>query len=550
MLKSVRINIYLCILLALCLSCQNREDDPNRASRLERYEELTDAELAQTDAQGKTLLHQAVQNGDTELMAYLLKRGPAVDRKDNRGFTPLHDAVRSQNPSATLLLLDHNADVHAKTLDSDTPLHLAVSINDLSLVEMLYFNGAHSDVLAENNDKVSPVGLAVRNRFYAVAEMLYFPMHSLIKRNKTEYYDVLTHFKDDAISQTDMREMTPLHVAYLFQRRYFIDRLSESGVDSRARDVYGRVPSDYANMEFLEPARDDRLASDTRIRIDDKIFDFLLHYEWMAVGIIQDGEIAYLRSFGKNNMLEEDAVYASVSKPVTSVIFVRLLKQGVFRDLNDDIFDYSKKYTRDVMPSSYAGDSLTFKHLLTHSSGIPHINKPLWKEGRLNLQFSPGTKKEYSTNGFSVLGEIMEEITGKPYSDLVKEHIGRPVQGDSFWAEDAFRAPGARVHSTPVDFARFAQGVINHSYLSEQDFSDILARDYGEGTLGWGGSRWGTNDFTMGHAGSNGKPRAYILIKPRKKLGVVLMGEANSSQEDVWFLYLGPILLDIIDENN
>ena len=84
--------------------------------------------------------------------------------------------------------------------------------------------------------------------------------------------------------------------------------------------------------------------------------------------------------------------------------------------------------------------------------------------------------------------------------------------------------------------------------MSEEDFYNILAKDYGESSLGWGGSNWGTDDFVMGHAGSNGIPRAYILIKPKKKLGVVLMGEANSSKEDIWFLYLGPILMDIIDD--
>lgn len=140
----------------------------------------------------------------------------------------------------------------------------------------------------------------------------------------------------------------------------------------------------------------------------------------------------------------------------------------------------------------------------------------------------------------------MEEITGKSYSDLVKEYIGKPIQANSFRAEDAFRAPAARVHSTPEDFARFARGIINHTYMSEQDFANILAKDYGGNALGWGGSHWGTDDFTMGHAGSNGMPRAYILIKPKKKLAVVLMGEANSSKEDIWFLNLGPILMDII----
>ena len=538
--------ITVCLLIS-SLSCKNRHENPEKISSMEQFEQLPNSDLYQTDSQGKTLLHHAVVEGDTVLMNYLLKRGLAVDYRDDSGITPLHDAVQNQDTSTIRFLIKHHADVHAKTVDRNTPLHLAVFNNDIHAAEVLFFNGGHSDAQAENKEKVSPLSHAIRNRYYAVAELLYFPMHYLIKQNKTEYYDYLVQIKDDAVSQTGMRKMTPLHIAFLFQNQYFIDRLSESGADSNSLDIYGRKPSDYTTMDFMEPAKANRLENDTRIKVDDKIFDFLLHYDWMAVGIIQDGEIAYLRSFGKKKMLEKDAVYASVSKPVTSIIFVQLLKQGLIRNLNDNIFDYSKKYCKTVMPTEYADDSLTFKHLLTHQGGIPHINKPLWKDGKLNLQFSPGAKKEYSTNGFAVMGEIMEEITGKSYSDLVVEYIGKPIHANSFWAEDAFRAPGARVHSTPEDFVRFTRGVINHTYMSEQDFYNILAKDHGGNSLGWGGSNWDTDDFMIGHAGSNGKPRAYILIKPKKKSAVVLMGEANSSKEDIWFLYLGPILMDIID---
>ena len=535
-------------LLILSFSCKNNQDNPEEVSRLSQYEKKSDTEILQSDSEGKTFLHHASAEGDVALIEYLMKRGLVVDQNDTNGFTPLHDAVQSKQSSAIQILLDHNADVHIKTADLNTPLHLAVFNNDLQSAEMLFFNGAYSDIQAENKDKVSPLVHAIQKRYYAVAELLYFPMHHLVKYNKVEYFDYLIQIKKDAAIQMDMRKMTPLHVAYLYQNQDFINRLIESGAHSDSLDIYGRKPADYTTLDFLEPAQANLLESRTRINVDDKIFDFLMHYTWMAVGIIKDGEIAYLRSYGKKGMLEEDAVYASVSKPVTSIIFVQMLQQGLIRDLDDSIFDYSKKYTRKVMPAAYVNDNITFKHLLLHQSGIPHINHPLWKDGKLNLQFQPGTKTAYTTNGFAVLGEIMEEISGKSYSNLVKEYIGQPIQAESFWAEDTFRAPAARVHSTPEDFTRFVQGVINNTYMNEEDFFNILANNYGESSLGWGGSNWGTDDFVMGHAGSNGKPRAYILLKPKKKLGVVLMGEANSSKEDIWFLYLGPILMDIIDK--
>lgn len=535
-------------LLILSFSCKNNQDNREKVSRLSQYEKMSDTKILQSDSEGKTFLHHASAEGDVALIEYLIERGLIVGQKDNNRFTPLHDAVQSKQTSAIQILLDHNADVHAKTADLNTPLHLAVFNNDLQSAEMLFFNGAHNDTQSENKDKISPLSHAIQKRFYAVAELLYFPMFYLIKHNNPEYFDYLIQIKKDAVIQTGMNKMTPLHIAYLYQNQDFIDRLLKSGADSDANDIYGRKPADYTTLDFLEPAKANLLDSRTRIRIDDKIFDFLMHYTWMAVGVIQDGEIAYLRSFGKKGMLEKDAVYASVSKPVTSIIFVQMLQQGLIKSLDDSIFDYSKKYTRNVMPAVYANDNITFKYLLLHQSGIPHINHPLWKDGKLNLQFKPGTKTAYTTNGFAVLGEIMEEISGKSYSDLVKEYVGQPIQAESLWAEDTFRAPGARVHSTPEDFTRFAQGVINHTYMSEEVFYTILANNYGESSLGWGGSNWGTDDFLMGHAGSNGKPRAYILIKPKKKIGVVLMGEAASSKEDIWFLYLGPILMYIMEK--
>jgi CubicO group peptidase (beta-lactamase class C family) len=228
---------------------------------------------------------------------------------------------------------------------------------------------------------------------------------------------------------------------------------------------------------------------------------------------------------------------------------MQLLKKGIVKSLDDPISGYSEKY-RNVMPKEYANEKITFRHLLTHHSGIPHINKELWVKGKLNLLFKPGTKYEYSTNGYSVLGEVMEEMTGEKFSNLVKKYIGEPIQANSFWAEETFRAPAARIHSTTRDFARFAEAIINNKYLSEREFDDILIGKGGYESLGWGGNKAGTDDLVIGHSGSNGKPRAHILIKPKKKLGIVLMGETKTAKSDIWFLDLAPILMDILENKD
>jgi len=122
------------------------------------------------------------------------------------------------------------------------------------------------------------------------------------------------------------------------------------------------------------------------------------------------------------------------------------------------------------------------------------------------------------------------------------------VDAASFWAEDTFRAPAARIHSTPRDFLKFALGVVNHAYLSEKAFDDLLVGPSSGDSLGWGTSHIGTEDLTLGHSGSNGRPRSHLLIKPKKKIALVLMGQTKTADSDIWFLHLAPILMDIIED--
>jgi hypothetical protein len=71
---------------------------------------------------------------------------------------------------------------------------------------------------------------------------------------------------------------------------------------------------------------------------------------------------------------------------------------------------YSGKY-RDAMPDEYMDTPVTLRHLLSHTSGIPHHDQ-IWKSGKFNLQFRPGSQTLYSTRGYGILGKVLCEITG------------------------------------------------------------------------------------------------------------------------------------------
>lgn len=92
-------------------------------------------------------------------------------------------------------------------------------------------------------------------------------------------------------------------------------------------------------------------------------------------------------------------------------------------------------------------DSVTIHQLLTHTSGVgrPSTNPPRppgqdqWTTldemfagtvdfiRTLPLRFNPGSKNDYSNDGYYVLGEIVAKVSGQSYYDYVREHVFAPA---------------------------------------------------------------------------------------------------------------------------
>lgn len=164
------------------------------------------------------------------------------------------------------------------------------------------------------------------------------------------------------------------------------------------------------------------------------------------------------------------------------------------------------------------------------TSGVPHNNEPTWKNRKLNLKFRPGTSELYSTPGFGILGHVIEGVTGMTFDRAVKEYIGKPVGAASFWAEKVFIAPGARIHSSIYDMALMVTGMMNHKYFSADDFYNRIfhSRDTARAFV-WPHMNLNTPDFTLYISGANGRPRAHIKLKPKKKIGVVLLARRKQN---------------------
>jgi CubicO group peptidase (beta-lactamase class C family) len=130
----------------------------------------------------------------------------------------------------------------------------------------------------------------------------------------------------------------------------------------------------------------------------------------------------------------------SISKLFTSVAIMKLYDEGKLR-LDDRVSDLLPAYKlAQKYPES---GPITIRSLLTHSSGLPRESAhPYWTgpdfpfptkaeiDAGLSQQetlYPASTYFQYSNLGLTLLGEIVEEISGLPYDEYVQKNILTPL---------------------------------------------------------------------------------------------------------------------------
>jgi CubicO group peptidase (beta-lactamase class C family) len=164
-----------------------------------------------------------------------------------------------------------------------------------------------------------------------------------------------------------------------------------------------------------------------------------------AVALIKDHEIVWQQGFGVTNSftgksLTEETVFevASNSKIVTAYVALRLVTLG-WLSLDDPLNNY---LSDPWFPESVYRDSVTLRHVLSHSSGLGHNEKG--KE----IQFTPGSGFYYSNRGFSFLQEVIEEIMGASLETLAMQQAFIPLgmKASSYVNRKDFRKTSANGH--------------------------------------------------------------------------------------------------------
>jgi CubicO group peptidase (beta-lactamase class C family) len=152
---------------------------------------------------------------------------------------------------------------------------------------------------------------------------------------------------------------------------------------------------------------------------------------YTEAGILLEKGFGY-KNFRDSTLNDSSTIFqiASVTKQFTSTVILKLveLKKVALTDkLNKYYPDFPK------------GNIITIENLLTHTSGIfdwtNSINFSPTNEQTLlgflktkALDFSPGTRWSYSNSNYSLLGYIIQKVTGMSYENAVRKYIFIPLK--------------------------------------------------------------------------------------------------------------------------
>ncbi|MBI5021587.1 MAG: beta-lactamase family protein [Ignavibacteriales bacterium] len=164
----------------------------------------------------------------------------------------------------------------------------------------------------------------------------------------------------------------------------------------------------------------------------------------VSVAVAQHGKIIWEESFGMANREKQikatpNTMYeiASIAKVYTTTALMILQERGLL-----DIDAPVESYLGDVKIKSFGVDAsgVTLRRIIQHTSGLPMLwgepagtdtNFPIMQKEIFDrfaiLAFKPGERELYSNVGIGLLTYVIENVSGKSYSDFLKENIFLPL---------------------------------------------------------------------------------------------------------------------------
>jgi serine-type D-Ala-D-Ala carboxypeptidase/endopeptidase len=285
----------------------------------------------------------------------------------------------------------------------------------------------------------------------------------------------------------------------------------------------------------------------------------------LVIGVLQGGkEHVHGVRADRSTMFE----IGSVTKVFTAITMAKLSEDGLMK-LDDPV--------RKCFPDSVTvPTNITFKHLATHSSGLPRLPDNFFavvgnsanpyvayrKEHLYDYLKSakklrpPGEPSGYSNLGFGLLGHALELCAGKPYADLVRNQLLSPLEMRNTGVSNAKVIPGHDAKGKPTpnwdfdvmapagvfrsnaeDMLKFLRANLEPDRVSIGGALRTAQRRHGKDCgLGWQLQTTFEDLKFIWHNGGTGGYRSFIGFDPKHKTAVVLLsnyGDAFANDNSI-----------------
>jgi len=319
-----------------------------------------------------------------------------------------------------------------------------------------------------------------------------------------------------------------------------------------------------------------------------------------SIALIAGDRVIWTNAYGYSNLWARtpatpSTVYliGSTFKAMSTIALLQQVAQGKFK-LDDRVNDYLTDFKIQGEDPQHP---VTFRHLLTHTSGLPADFGPfpVWGDTvppsldeylrkSLKVTKPPLTSVTYSNMAYTLVAYLVQKFSGVPYKQYIQEHIFTPVEMMSTAFEPrpdmeerlaipyvvdektgsqvgtvrlkASVWPAGIVYGTVLDQANWLITNLNGGVfkekriISEQILDQMFTRQYDQfkGTIEniWGnetagfGLTWWTQvrdgDRYIAHSGSVPGYTAFLLGNRDRKLGFAIMTNGNRAHPHLFKL--------------
>ncbi|WP_051315091.1 serine hydrolase [Algoriphagus terrigena] len=304
----------------------------------------------------------------------------------------------------------------------------------------------------------------------------------------------------------------------------------------------------------------------------------------VSIAVIYDGKIAWIKTYGimdkedKTPVTGETLFQAgSISKPVAAYGALKLVEQGKI-GLEEDVNNYLT--TWKLPDSEFTADKkVTLKNMLNHSAGLtvhgflgysPGLPVPTLVEvlngtppsnsAAIFVNKMPEESFRYSGGGYTVMQQMMIDVSGKPFPELMKESVllalgmahstyDQPLQGEQLkmaatgYLPDGTMTKGKRhtypemaaagLWTTAEDLAKFAVNIqqtlkSGTETVLSKDMTSLMLTPFVEDFTGLGLFITKMKDEVyFGHGGWDEGFSSEMIAHKDKGYGVVVLTNSN-----------------------